>query len=63
MAKKQTFGDKVGKQKATSKNHLKLIRSNRDAKSGFLRFYDEMVHIPDGTSADTVVKELLSKKA
>ena len=62
MAKKQTFGDKVGK-KSSSKNHIRLIRSGRAPKSGALRFYDEMVRIPDDKSADALVKELLLKKA
>ena len=60
MAKKQTFGDKVGKQ-SSSKNHIKLIRSGRAPKTGALRFYGEMVRIPDGKNADALVKELLSK--
>tara|TARA_Y100000590_G_C15314362_1_gene861385 strand:+ start:374 stop:559 length:186 start_codon:yes stop_codon:yes gene_type:complete len=61
MAKKQTFGEKVGKQKASSKNHIKLIRSGKSKKTNALRFYEEMVKIPDGKNADSVVKEILSK--
>ena len=60
MAKKQSFGDKVGKLKSSSKNHIKLIRSGKSKKTGALRFYEEMVRIPDGKSADAFVKELLS---
>ncbi len=60
MAKKQTFGEKVGQAKRSAKNHLKLIRSGR-SKKGTLRFYEEMVQIPDGKNADGYVKELLSK--
>ena len=63
MAKKQAFGDKVGKKKGTGKNHIKVIRTSRSMKSGALRFYEEMVRIPDGKSADGVVKELLAKEA
>ena len=63
MAKSQTFGAKVGKKKATGKNHIKLIRSDRAAKSGALRFYEEMVRIPDGESMDNVVKDILAKKS
>ena len=63
MAKKQAFGDKVGKNKGTGKNHIKVIRTGRSVKSGALRFYEEMVRIPDGKSADGVVKELLAKEA
>ena len=61
MAKKQTFGEKVGKQKASSKNHIKLIRSGKSKKTNALRFYEEMVKIPDGKNADSVLKEILSK--
>ena len=61
MAKKQTFGDKVGKQKSSSKNHIKLIRSGRSKKSGALRFYEEMVRVPDDKSAESVAKEIFSK--
>ena len=62
MAKKQSFSDKVGEKNA-GKNHIKLIRSGRSNKTGALRFNEEMIQIPDGKSADGVVKELLSKKA
>tara|TARA_B100000315_G_scaffold236248_1_gene251876 strand:+ start:272 stop:463 length:192 start_codon:yes stop_codon:yes gene_type:complete len=63
MAKKQSFGDKVGKKKGTGKNHIKLIRTGRAIKSGALRFYEEMIRVPDGKNADAVVKELLEKEA
>ena len=63
MAKNQSFGDKVGKKKGTGKANIKLIRTDRAAKSGALRFYEEMVHIHEGKSADVVVKELLAKEA
>ena len=62
MAKKQSFSDKVGGKNAV-KNHIKLNRSERSDKTGALRFNEEMVQIPDGKSADGVVKELLDKKA
>ena len=62
MAKKQSFGDKVGKQ-LTNKNYIKLIRSSRSDKTGALRFNEEMIQIPDGKNADAVVKELLADKA
>ena len=62
MAKKQSFGDKVGK-KDEIKNHIKLIRSSRSEKTGALRFNEEMIKISDGKNADAVVKELLSNKA
>ena len=61
MAKKQSFGDKVGKKDETQ-NHIKLIRSTRSEKTGALRFNEEMIKISDGKNADAVVKELLSDK-
>ena len=63
MAKKQSFSDKIGRKTEKIKNHIKLIRSGRSDKTGALRFNEEMVQIPDGKSADGVVKELLAKKA
>jgi len=63
MSKKQSFGDKVGKKRETGKNHIKLIRTSRSTKSGALRFYEEIVRIPDEKSANVVVKELLAKEA
>ena len=61
MAKKQSFGDKVGK-KVEIMNFIKLIRSDRSKQTGALRFNLEMIQIPDGKNADTVVKELLANK-
>ena len=63
MAKNQSFGDKVGGKKAIGKNYIKLIRTGRATKSGALRFYEEMVRIPEGKNTDAVVKELLAKEA
>ena len=63
MAKKQGFGDKIRKKGATGKNHIKVIRTGRAAKSGALRFYEEMIFVPEGKDADGVVKELLAKEA
>tara|TARA_B100001123_G_C14849951_1_gene843652 strand:- start:365 stop:553 length:189 start_codon:yes stop_codon:yes gene_type:complete len=60
MAKKQTFGEKVGQSKKSAKNNIKLIRSGRSDK-GTLRFSEEMVQVPDGKNADGYVKEILSK--
>ena len=62
MAKKQSFSDKTGRNKSGN-SHIKLIRSGRSIKTGALRFNEEMIQIPDGQSADSVVKELLDKKA
>ena len=63
MAKKQSFGDKTSTTKNTGKSCIKLIRSDRSSKTGALRFFDDMVQIPEGKTADGVVKELLAKKA
>ena len=63
MAKKQSFGEKVGSAKKNAKNHIKIVRSSRSNKTGALRFNDEIVQIPEGKSADALVKELLAKKA
>ena len=62
MAKKQTFGDKVGG-KSVSETFIKLIRSSRSDKTGALRFNEEMIQIPNGENADAVVKDLLANKA
>ena len=61
MAKKQSFGDKVG-HKDIVKNQIKLIRSGRSEKTGALRFNEEMIQIRDGESTDAVVKKLLTNK-
>ena len=61
MAKKQSFGDKLAKKDAV-KNHIKLTRSGRSEKTGSLRFNEEMIEIPDGKIADSVVKELIANK-
>jgi len=60
MAKKQSFGDKTGAKK-NIKDMIKVVRASSSAVTGALRFSSEMVRIPDGKSADNVVKELLSK--
>ena len=60
MAKKQTFGDKIDKSTAKSKSTIKLIKSERSA-SGFLRFKEMIVAIPNGKDANSIVKELISK--
>ena len=60
MAKKQTFGDKVGAKKESGKNYIKLIRSAKAKITGSLRFYGEMVKVPEGKSPDAFVKEILS---
>jgi hypothetical protein len=61
MAKKQSFGDKVGT-KHSSITFIKLIRSCRSDKTGALRFNEDMIQIPEEKSADAFVKDLLSNK-
>ena len=60
MAKKQTFGDKTKRSGAQSKSTIKLVKTEK-SQSGFLRFKEMMVAVPDGKDANSVVKELLSK--
>lgn len=56
MAKKQSFGDKVAKQKATSKNMAKVITAERKS-NGQYRFKEKMVQI------DRVQDELKAARA
>ena len=60
MAKKQSFGDKTGAKKNV-KDMIKVVRASSSTVTGALRFSSEMVRIPEGKSADNVVKELLSR--
>jgi len=60
MAKRQSFGDKVGVKK-NAKDIIKVVRASVSAVTGALRFSSEMVRVPNGKSADNVVKELISK--
>ena len=60
MAKKQTFGNKTEKGLAKSKSIIKLVKAEK-SKLGSLRFKEEIIAVPDGKNADSVVKELLSK--
>ena len=60
MAKKQTFGDKTKKSVAKSKSMIKLVKTEKST-SGFLRFKEMMVAVPDSKDASAVVKELISK--
>jgi len=63
MAKKQRFADKVDKKTGEGEKHIKVIRTDRAALTGALRFSEEMVRVPEGKSGDAVVKELLAKEA
>lgn len=61
MAKKQTFGDKVGKSsEAEKKKHIRLIRSVRSDK-GSLKFKNTMLAVDGDKNPDNVVKEILNK--
>jgi len=60
MAKKQTFGSKTEKGLSKSQSIIKLVRAEKSS-SGFLRFREEIVAVPDGKNADSVAKELFSK--
>ena len=61
MAKKQTFGDKVGKScKGEKKKYIKLIRVTR-SDMGFLKFNDTMLGIDGDKNPDNVVKEIINK--
>ena len=60
MAKKQTFESKVNKT-GNKKNQIKLIRSHLSENGKSLRFYEEMVSVPDGKSVEAYLKEITSK--
>ena len=60
MAKKQSFGDKVGAKKNV-KDIVKLVRASVSSVTGALRFSSEMVRVSDGKNPDNVVKDLLTK--
>ena len=62
MAKKQTFGNKTQKGLAKSKTMIKLVKTDKSSLTGSLRFKEEIVAVPDGKNADSVVKEILSNK-
>jgi len=61
MAKKQTFGDKLSKN--DNKNiSIKLIRSKISDKTGSIRFYEDLISIPEGKSPENVIKEFIQSK-
>ena len=60
MAKKQTFGDKTGKSSAKSQSMIKLVKTEK-SKTGFLRFKEMIVAIPDGENVNSVIKKITSK--
>ena len=61
MAKKQTFGDKINKN--DNKNIcIKLIRSKISDKTGAIRFYEDIIAIPEGISPENIIKEFIQSK-
>ncbi|MAJ44866.1 MAG: hypothetical protein CMF96_09025 [Candidatus Marinimicrobia bacterium] len=58
MAKKQTFGDKVGKNKKNTKNNIKFVKSTITPK-GSIRFSDEIIGVPEGENVENYLKNLL----
>ena len=61
MAKKQTFESKVNKGDS-KKNAVKLIRSQVSDKTGAIRFFEEIISIPEGKSPENYIKELVQAK-
>ena len=62
MAKKQTFESKVNKGDSKKKNSIKLIRSQVSDKTGAIRFFEEIVSVPEGKSPENYIKELVQTK-
>ena len=59
MAKKQSFGDKVGKSSSgEKKKYIKLIRSYR-SKKGSLKFSEMILGIDSDKSPENVINELI----
>ena len=62
MAKKQTFGDKLNKSGKGSKSSIKLIRSMKSEKTGAIRFSEDMLPLPEGTTIENYIKEFIQSK-
>ena len=60
MAKKQTFGDKTGKQGAKKGAFVKVVRAFKTSK-GSVSFKNEMLSVPDGKTPESFIKEKFSK--
>ena len=60
MAKKQTFGDKVGKNNKNSKTNIKFVKSTLTEK-GNIRFSEEIVGIPEGENVENYLKNLITE--
>lgn len=61
MAKKQTFTDKANK-KSSKGSRIKLIRSFISETSGSVRFFEDMLQVPEGKTPDSVIKEFIASK-
>ncbi|NQU66789.1 MAG: hypothetical protein HQ510_02500 [Candidatus Marinimicrobia bacterium] len=61
MAKKQSFGDKVGKaSEKEQKTCIKLVRSTKSKKTkDGIRFSEEILGVPAGENVDSYVNNLL----
>ena len=62
MAKKQTFGDKLSKN--DNKNiSIKLIRSKISDKTGSIRFYEDLISVPEGNGLGlSLNKDIFQRK-
>ncbi|MBS30346.1 MAG: hypothetical protein CMG39_04205 [Candidatus Marinimicrobia bacterium] len=61
MAKKQSFSDKTGK-KAASKNRIKLVRSVISEKTGSVRFFEDVLPVPEGKTPEATIKDFIASK-
>lgn len=56
MAKKQTFGDKVRKQRRTGRQMAKIVSAEKK-ENGHYRFKQKMVHVEDVNDELKAAKE------
>ena len=62
MAKSQSFGDKVNKSSThETKKHVKVIRSFRSKRKGFLKFSELMFSFNADENPDAAIKEFFNK--
>ena len=59
MAKKQTFKNKLNKKAANQKTQIKLIRSFLSKGKNSIRFSEEILHVPEGKTIETHLKEII----
>lgn len=60
MAKKQSFGDKVGKHNQNSKTNIKFVKSTKTNK-GNIRFSEEIIGVPEGENVENYLKNLMAE--